>query len=245
MREVASRERAKNAVRRVLTWAGYAFNRTLRPPQRNALTVLNERAFADSADLIEANLATASLFSSAEEIQAHVSTLLEWHPRELHLEFGFWEGQSARVLRGPTASPPPSDAASLYSFDAFEGLRDSWSQIGMSVGSFSRQGAIPEAPPGVELVVGWVEDTLAAFLEEQPGSVAFAHMDLDVYPPTVFALRLLRPRMREGCLLLFDELHGYPGWRHHEYRALCDVFESDEFEFVAFGPQQGLVRVLS
>jgi hypothetical protein len=58
-------------------------------------------------------------------------------------------------------------------------------------------------------------------------------------------LEELRTRFAIGSLVLFDELHGFPGWEDHEFRALREVFPDDQYEFVAIGPEQCLIRILS
>lgn len=230
---------AKTRAKTALAKAGRAFNGEP-APRETAITELHRRAVLDSADMIEPHLASASLISTHAGIQAFTADRLATMSAGLFLEFGFHVGHSAQVFASALQQRP--DRATLYSFDAFKGLRDNWSQIDHTKGAFDLGGRTPEAPPGVELVVGWLEDTLAAFLADHEGCVSFCHFDLDVYEPTAFGLATLKPRLASGSLILFDELHGYPGWRNYEWRALNETLDPDEYEFVAFGPEQALVE---
>ena len=124
------------------------------------------------------------------------------------------------------------------------GLRDSWSQVNTSQGAFDLSGVTPQPKPDVQIVVGWVEDTLPSWLEGNPGSVALCHLDMDVYKPTQFVLQRVKPLLRPGSLIVFDELFGYPGWEHHEFCALTETFSPSEYEFVGFGAESALIRVL-
>ena len=92
--------------------------------------------------------------------------------------------------------------------------------------------------------MGWVEETLPVWLAHHPGTITFAHFDMDVYKPTRFALERIAPRLQHGSLLLFDEFHGYPGWQFHEFLALSEVFSPSVYRFVALGPEQCLVEIL-
>ncbi len=130
-----------------------------------------------------------------------------------------------------------------YCFDAFLGLRDSWSQVNLGVGAFNLGGVPPKLALDCEPVVGWVEDTLEPFLAHQTGPISFCHFDMDVYPPTRFALNLVRQRLISGSAILFDEHHGYPGWRNGEFRALNELLERSDFEYLAFDEQAALIRI--
>jgi len=67
-----------------------------------------------------------------------------------------------------------------------------------------------------EFIIGWVEDTLMSFLDLHKGPIAFVHFDMDVYEPTKFVLEAISERLLPGTIILFDEFHGYTGWKFHE-----------------------------
>lgn len=88
------------------------------------------------------------------------------------------------------------------------------------------------------LVKGWVQDTVPGWLAQQGAApFALAHFDMDTYTPTAFVLAQIRPRLVEGSVLLFDELYGYPGWRHHEYKALQENLPEGSYRFIGFSEQ--------
>ncbi|NQU57297.1 MAG: class I SAM-dependent methyltransferase [Rhodospirillales bacterium] len=66
--------------------------------------------------------------------------------------------------------------------------------------------------PRVKLIHGNIEDSVPAFVEENPGvRFSLIHFDCDLYKPTKFALQALWPVISRGGIILFDE-YGIPGW---------------------------------
>lgn len=64
----------------------------------------------------------------------------------------------------------------------------------------------------VKLVNGDIEETVPAFVEENPGvRFSLIHFDVDLYAPTKTALEHLWPRVSRGGILLFDE-YGIADW---------------------------------
>ncbi len=77
------------------------------------------------------------------------------------------------------------------------------------------------------LVDGELPTSCARYLDEhQETVVALANFGLGLYEPTVELLRLLRPRLVKGSVLVFEDLNQatWPG----ETRALRDVFPAGE-----------------
>ncbi len=139
---------------------------------------------------------------------------------------------------------PVNYTRKVIGFDTFEGLRgvggkDRTPQTSPHVreGGFSARGYEADLEsaaalfdgnrglghiPKIELVKGDIRKTLPRYLKANPHLVvSLLHLDLDIYEPTKAALRLLRPRMPKGAVILFDELNqpGYPG----ETRAVMDT----------------------
>ena len=96
------------------------------------------------------------------------------------------------------------------------------------------------------MINGFVEETLEPFMKTKPSeNISFIHIDTDTYSPAKTILSLLKPVMKKGSVVLFDELCGYPNWRSHEYRALKEVFSDDEYEFIGFSqtkPGSSLIK---
>ena len=66
----------------------------------------------------------------------------------------------------------------------------------------------------VELVKGDVSRSIPEYLEKNPGlRIALLHLDLDLYEPTLAALKHLYPLVVPGGLVLLDEyaMDGFPG----------------------------------
>lgn len=95
----------------------------------------------------------------------------------------------------------------------------------------------------MELIVGRVDDTLAEFISLHPFKISFVHMDLDIYLSTKYCLDKLKPLLQSGSIVLFDEFHGYPGWKLHEYRAFMKTLEREEYEILDFSELQCIIKI--
>jgi hypothetical protein len=93
-----------------------------------------------------------------------------------------------------------------------------------------------------ELVLGWVADTLPAWLDRDPAPVGFCAFDVDQYRATVDALQILRAPLaqllpRVHCL--FDDVLGYTfGDRNGERLAIQEFTERDPTRWIS--PLYGL-----
>ena len=66
----------------------------------------------------------------------------------------------------------------------------------------------------IELVEGDVSKTVPAYVEKNPGlRISLLHLDLDLYDPTLAALKALYPLVVPGGVVLLDEygMEGFPG----------------------------------
>jgi hypothetical protein len=208
-----------------------------RRTRHDVLTAADRQAADSSASFWRQELSAAvAHFAPHDTLRA----ALKEAPREgLYLEFGVATGSTLRVI---TECAP---VGSVHGFDSFAGLPEHW-RNGYPVGEFA-QADLPDVP-GAELVVGLFDETLPGFLEEHPEPVAFLHLDADLYSSTRSVLWALRPRLRAGTVVLFDEYFNFPGWEEHEHRAwteFCAEF-GVTFEYLGFtaDDQQLSVRVL-
>lgn len=154
------------------------------------------------------------------------SLLNDKHKEYYYLEFGAWTGGSTNFFS--------KFVNKLYCFDSFEGLKEDWVGTNKPKGHFNLNKKIPRLNSNVEPIVGWVEDTLEDFLNNQNPKINFVHLDMDTYSPTKFTLEKIKPHLVKDAIILFDELYNYPGWRNGEYKALTEVFKEDEFKYKAF-----------
>ena len=202
--------------------------------------ILGERAAHSSADFIEPLLSSTLLFRRGDRIRDFA---IRRAPAEgLLLELGVYRGDSINQFADILAKQ--TDARAIYGFDAFLGLSEDW--FGKSTPretNFSRKGKPPRVRSNVQLEIGWLEDTLAPFLAQNPGPIAFMHIDTDTYSPAKLALTLCRERFVDGTIVLFDEHHGYPNWQNGEFKALNEILTPGEYRYLAFATQQAVIRI--
>lgn len=148
------------------------------------------------------------------------------HPRQgLWLEFGVAGGKTLTAISAAAKALGSDGPGTVYGFDSFEGLPEQW-RVGFNAGKFSRGGVSPEiSGDNVELVVGWFDDTVPRFLETHEGPIALAHIDCDLYSSALTVLCHIRPRLRPGAILVFDELMNYGGAQSGEFRAVWEALE--------------------
>ena len=195
-------------------------------------------AHRSSAEMINEYLDSAQLFFSRPSLYTYLFTLFDEKPNGMDLEFGVHNGGSLKIFSRKLKY--------IYGFDSFLGLEENWSYHFAQKGSLNLNGKIPEAIydlSNVELIIGRVEDTLAEFISQHPLKISFIHMDLDVYSSTKYCLDKLKPLLQSGSIILFDEFHGYPGWKFHEYRAFMETFEREEYEILAFSEMQCIIKI--
>lgn len=155
-----------------------------------------------------------------------------------YLEFGVFSGGSINFFS--------KYVPTIYGFDAFEGLREDWQGYDVQKGHFDLGGKIPRLNKNVIPVVGWVQDTLEKFLNEKKPKINFVHMDLDTYPSSKYVLEKIKPFLIKGSIILFDEIYNYAGWEAGEYKALKEVFNDNEYKFIAFAKDNhpAIIKIL-
>jgi hypothetical protein len=108
----------------------------------------------------------------------------------------------------------------FFGFDSFEGLPEPWEF--RDRGAFGLDGIMPVVEANVTLIKGWFDQTLCKFLDNTPDMVSFAHIDCDLYTSTITVLETLRPRMRIGTQIVFDDFMVAPNWEFEEHKAFFD-----------------------
>ena len=101
-------------------------------------------------------------------------------------------------------------------------------------GHFNLDKKIPYLNSNVEPIVGWVENTLESFLKKHNSKIKFVHMDLDIYTSSKFTLEKIKPYLTNNSYIIFDDFFNYIGWESGEYKALNEVFDENEFEYLGF-----------
>ena len=143
-----------------------------------------------------------------------------------YLELGVHKGESANFFS--------KFVKKLYAFDSFEGLIEDMGGSDAHKGYFNLNKKVPRLNSNVEIISGWVEDTLDDFLKKHNPKINFVHMDMDTYAPTKFTLEKLKPYLVKNSIIVFDELYNYLGWKNGEFKALNEVFKEDEYLFKGF-----------
>lgn len=153
-----------------------------------------------------------------------------------YIELGVFLGRTINFL----AALNPKKT--IYGFDSFEGLPEEWTRtdavLPKGTFAFKDPDSLPLVLRNVELYKGWFNDTLPIFAKEklQHQPLALIHIDCDIYTSTAQALEILRPYIREGTVLIFDELYNYPGYEAHEWKALCEFLQTEGWraEYLAY-----------
>jgi Macrocin-O-methyltransferase (TylF) len=152
-------------------------------------------------------------------------------PDGLYLEFGVYKGASINRL----ASLRP--LVTFYGFDSFCGLPETWT-MGALKGAFTLNGKLPPVRSNVELIAGYFETTLPPFIAAHRGrSIAFMHIDCDLYSSTKHVLFSLRDLIADGTIILFDEFFNFPNWqRGGEYQAFVEFVQAAglHYEFIGY-----------
>jgi len=120
-------------------------------------------------------------------------------------EMGVFNGTSAFVLLQNNA------AASFFGFDSFEGLsspnvmRDGeyWRQGDMASGLETASRNLECFGSRVTLIKGWIPEVLLT--AQGPSSLCLAHIDVDLYEPTLQSLRYCDERSADETLIVCDD----------------------------------------
>lgn len=127
------------------------------------------------------------------------------------------------------------------------GSRREWIQAAADVFDLNR--AVSHIPK-VELVEGDVCETAERYVADNPHTViSLLYLDVDLYKPTLAALKAFLPRMPKGAVVAFDEIN-YPAWPGETIAAMEAVGLSSLrlerlpfFSQVAFAVLDGTERV--
>lgn len=206
---------------------------------RRDLFAAGEReAVVSSARFARQHMPTAATFGHPHETLRYALTLAP--ASGLALEFGVATGSTLSLIAAHCDE-------TVYGFDTFDGLPQRW-RSGFPAGAFAVE-QLPEVP-GAELVPGLFADTLPRFLAATPGTVAFAHIDADLYESAATVLDHIGPRLASGSVLVFDEFFNYPDWQDAgEHRAWAEFCRTSgtrfRYEGYTLDNEQVIVRVTS
>tara|TARA_Y100000590_G_C15703699_1_gene1007755 strand:- start:113 stop:856 length:744 start_codon:yes stop_codon:yes gene_type:complete len=188
------------------------------------------------------HLKSAVLLPS-EKIRGHALNAAKENdndPNYFYIEFGVFSGTSINFFSKKLKNKK------IYGFDSFEGLKEDWVGTSVPKGTFNLNKKIPTLENNAIPIAGWIQDTLPMFLKEKNPKINFVHMDVDTYESSKFILESIKPNLVKGSIILFDELYNFEGWDVGEYKALREVFNDDEYKFLAFSKDsaQAVIKIL-
>ena len=141
------------------------------------------------------------------------------------MEFGVRGGDTIRWL----LEKRPDQ--SIHGFDSWEGLPEEWNTGGKNYPAGAMAVPMPVFKDNVQLHQGWFDRTLEPWKMDNNGTVAYLHIDSDLYSSAVYVLNTLNDRIVPGTIIVFDELCNFRlsgkmnNWPIHEWRALCEWLE--------------------
>jgi hypothetical protein len=194
------------------------------------------RALSSSAKFIEGSMQKAIALNSNFEVINFALNKIKHDG--LYCEFGVYQGSTLNHTARRIKS-------TIYGFDSFQGLPEFW-RDGFPAGAFEISAEkLPKCESNVELVVGWFEDTLPSFVLKHSGSLAFLHIDCDLYSSTKTIFDKIGPQIVSGTVLVFDEYFNYPGWQDHEHKAFNEFINASDhrFEFLCYNRYHEQVAV--
>lgn len=202
--------------------------------ERNTFTELERIARKESAEFIYNNLKQSILFDNE---YAYWSYLISRIPHTgLMLEFGVYHGDSINHIAKQLSEN--KDDRTIYGFDSFEGFSEDWGGTELGKGAMSLHGNLPEVLSNVSLIKGWAEETYLPFLNKTQNdekTIAYLHLDMDVYTPTKFVLENSIKYLQPGTIIDFDDFLGFPGWKYGEFKAFQETLVHQvKYEHIAY-----------
>lgn len=184
------------------------------------------QASSQSVQFVETKLKGAVPLESDAEILHYASNQVGLDG--LFIELGTGKARTTNFL----AALNPKKT--IYTFDSYLGHPAEWDKgnVVMSKDYFAwpKDEKLPALFHNVQLIQGWFVDTLPSFVRSQTDSIAFLHVDCEIYESTAQALDILGPKMADGTVILFDEFYNYPNYKAHEYKAFYEFLEKYSFE---------------
>lgn len=190
--------------------------------------------YPEAVEFVDKYLKNAKRFQSDADLLRYASDMVTIEGA--YLELGVCTGKSINFI----AALNPSHV--IYGFDSFQGNPEDWHRDNsvLPKGSFALKdpAKLPMVLNNVKLIQGLFDESLPYFVQTllKNRSIAFMHVDCDLYSSTSCAFRILGPYIRPGTIIVFDELYGYPEYAEGEFKALTEFLERSGYsvEYLAF-----------
>ena len=221
-------------------------NFKIRFGNKSAVDIYYDNLSQDCYDFFKDKMKSSSVFLKVDDIRNFaIYKAIQNNAgdsKNLFLEFGVYTGGSINLF----SKQLKNINETIYGFDTFEGLTEDWlTLVFFPKGSLSLNNKLPKVAKNAILIKGKIQDTLDNFLKDNlKKKILFAHMDMDTYASTKFALTKIKPFLQKGSVILFDEFYGYPNWQEEEYKAFKEVFKEDEYKFIAFCESEAAIEIL-
>jgi hypothetical protein len=221
-------------------------NFKMRFGNKSAVDIYYDNLSQDCYDFFKDKMKSSSVFLKVDDIRNFaIYRAIQNNTgdsKNLFLEFGVYTGGSINLF----SKQLKNIHGTIYGFDTFEGLTEDWlTHVFFPKGSLSLKNKLPKVAKNAILIKGKIQDTLDNFLKDNlKKKILFAHMDMDTYASTKFALAKIKPFLEKGSVILFDEFYGYPNWQQEEYKAFTEVFKENEYKFIAFCESEAAIQIL-
>lgn len=221
-------------------------NFKMRFGNKSAVDIYYDNLSQDCYDFFKDKMKSSSVFLKVDDIRNFaIYRAIQNNAgdnKNLFLEFGVYTGGSINLF----SKQLKNINETIYGFDTFEGLTEDWlTHVFFPKGSLSLNNKLPKVAKNAILIKGKIQDTLDNFLKDNlKKKILFAHMDMDTYASTKFALTKIKPFLEKGSVILFDEFYGYPNWQQEEYKAFTEVFKENEYKFIAFCESEAAIQIL-
>ncbi|PYS16826.1 MAG: hypothetical protein DMG17_11515, partial [Acidobacteria bacterium] len=85
---------------------------------------------------------------------------------------------------------------------------------------------------------GWFQDVLPKY-SVPPHDVLVMNLDADLYSSTIYVLKHMRPHIRKGTFVYFDEIH----YAEHEQQAFDEFVGESKLKFRCVAADKSLAHV--
>jgi len=210
----------------------------LKYDRMNFVSFLQKKSHEKTYEILGEQISNSLLFENKHELWDFVinqitnKKILDDNTSNICLEFGVGGGESLRYFSNKLLK----NNIKIVGFDSFLGNPQIWPGTNNQIGSSNQNGKLPKnLPTNVEIVQGYIEETLQNYLEtNEIKKINFMHIDVNIYSTSKFILEITKKYTDNNTLILFDELINYPfWWKNGEYKALTEVYSSSQYEYLA------------
>lgn len=185
------------------------------------------QATKETLQFIEDHLKGITCIDMSQNKKAMLDYLIpQINPKGLIIECGVFKGRTINHI----AKKIPN--RTIHGFDSFQGLPNDWEFLPKN--TFNLNGVMPKVEKNIVLHKGLFSDTLPKFNQTTDESIAFLHVDGDLYSSAKTILDSFDRKIIPGTIILFDEFFNFPGWQEHEYKAWSEFSNNIKYDFIAY-----------